>query len=165
VGDLRNPSVFSPAGKGSSSVLLCTNSVSACESIGECCATHQFSLQLGRDLAGSGYSPIVFPAGKGLSRSALPTSSLSGREDIFACLAKPKFMFPPGNLLWSVALPTSSLSSRAGILQVLATHQLYFWLEKDFGGLRYPAVVSPAGKRSSSVLLSTNSVAACKGIG
>jgi len=75
---------------------LSTNSVSAWEptSILECCATHKVSLQRGRDLEGSCYSPILFPAGEGPLKAALPTSSLSGPEGILHCLAKHQFCFP-----------------------------------------------------------------------
>jgi len=60
--------------------------------------------------------------------------------------------------LWSVALPTSVLSSREAILPVVPTHQFSFRLEKDSQGLRSLPLLAPAGKRSCSFLLLTNSL-------
>jgi len=120
-------------------VSLSTNSVSLWEAIVACCPTHQFPLQPGRDLAGSGYALIVFLAGKGLWRASLPNSSLSGRADIFEWLAKHEFCFrlgsycgvlhyPPvfsaaGKGSWRFGQLTNCPSGSRRTLEGSATHQ------------------------------------------
>ena len=75
-GALCYSAVLSPAANRSFFVSLPTNSLSHWESTLESCATHQFSLLPGTDLAISRYTPILFLTGKLLWSLALATSSL-----------------------------------------------------------------------------------------
>jgi len=123
----------------------------------QCCATHQFCLQPGRNVAGSGYSRIVILAGKGLSRAALPTRSLSGREAIFECLAKHQFCFRLGTYCGVLRYPiVVSLAGKGSCRFWLLTNCLSGWKRTLEAGATEP-VLSLTGKTFSRVLLSTNS--------
>jgi len=104
-------------------------------------AAYEFSFRLEKDFGGLRYPPVLFPAGK-RSSSVLPsTNSLSACEPILESCATHPCSLQPG------IDPPGSCSSLAPTL---------FPLETDLGGLRYPPLLSQAGKRSCSLTLSTN---------
>jgi len=138
---LDHPTVLSPAGNGSCSVALPSNSVTCWEPTVEFYATNKDSLRLGMHLPMSPFAPILFPIGKvfGLTRYPLPIS-------------------PAGNRSPSVTLSTSSISGSKHTLRHCGTHQLSLQAGADPAGSRYLPIPIAAGNELSRAALPTSLV-------
>jgi len=125
------------------------------------CAAYQFSLQLGRDLPVSLDLPILPPAGKDFRMSCY-SLDLSPAGNKYSASHYPPIVFPAGNLPWSVPRPTLECSATyPGVFCDLPWSVPRPTLECSAtypGVFRDLPVCSPAGRRSSRLILPTNSL-------
>jgi len=138
-GVLDYPTVLSPAGNGSCSVALRSNSVSCWEPTVEFYATNKYSLQLGMHLPMSPFAPIPFPIGK-----------------VFGVTGYPLHISPAGNRSSSVTLSTSSFSGSKHTLGHWGTHQFSLLAGEDPAGSRYVPIPIAAGNEPSRAALPTS---------